>query len=210
MLRFRAVLYLVLSIVVGRAARQAPRHFIPLKTRSLPNNPPTVRVVQYNTLADGLSGKRKDLGRFSRAKKPILDWENRKHGLLQEMLLHDPDIITCQEIDHYHDWFLPKLLRKGYYGLFAPKPISEVILTFIRTLTLDHFVPHYPFFEEILSDICALVLYIWTLLVCGCIHSSHPLSSNLICFCLLPLPPNPLSRYSACKLETMLTAVPFL
>ena len=68
-----------------------------------------LRILQFNMLADGLSGLRSDLGAFSRAKKEDVIWENRKLKLLYEILQYDPDIITLQECDHYYDYFLPEL-----------------------------------------------------------------------------------------------------
>jgi hypothetical protein len=106
------------------------RYFVPLRPTSqdpMSANALTIRVLQYNCLADGLSGLRKDLGLFARATKEMLAWDNRKFKLLEQMMEHDPDVITCQEVDHYHDFFLPKLLERGYQGLFAPKPISQCL-----------------------------------------------------------------------------------
>ena len=68
-----------------------------------------LRILQFNMLADGLSGLRSDLGAFSRARKEDVDWENRKLKLLYEILQYDPDVITLQECDHYYDFFLPEL-----------------------------------------------------------------------------------------------------
>lgn len=92
-----------------------------------PHPPITIRILQFNILADGLSGRRSDLGDFSRANKDVLDWDIRKEKLLYEITQYDPDIITLQEIDHYHDYFLPKLRALGYVGYFAPKPTSKCL-----------------------------------------------------------------------------------
>jgi mRNA deadenylase 3'-5' endonuclease subunit Ccr4 len=86
-----------------------------------------LRVLQYNILADGLSGMREDKGGFSRAKREHLDWKRRKGMILQEILRYEPDVITLQECDHFHDFFLPELSAAGYTGVFAPKPISACL-----------------------------------------------------------------------------------
>ena len=92
------------------------------------DNPLLVRVLQYNVLADGLSGLRNDNGRFSRISNlNDLKWENRKNKLLNEIVRYDPDVITLSEVDHYHDFFLPSLLKAGYEALYAPKPISACL-----------------------------------------------------------------------------------
>ena len=85
------------------------------------------RIIQFNMLADGLSGLRDDLGAFSRAKEQDVCWESRKVKILFELLQYDPDAITLQECDHYYDFFLPALSAKGYDGIFAPKPASACL-----------------------------------------------------------------------------------
>ena len=85
------------------------------------------RVLQLNMLADGLSGLRRDLGAFSRAKASHMKWDKRKLQLIQEILQYAPDLITLQECDHYYDFFLPELSALGYDGLFAPKPASACL-----------------------------------------------------------------------------------
>lgn len=87
----------------------------------------SLRLLQFNVLADGLAGLREDLGMFSRVGREHLCWEYRKHRLLHEIQQYDPDIITLQEVDHYYDFFLPELLQRGYVGYFAPKPTSACL-----------------------------------------------------------------------------------
>ena len=87
----------------------------------------TFRVLQFNMLADGLSGLRQDLGAFSRVTAEDMNWEKRGKLLLHEILQYDPDIITLQECDHYYDCFLPELDARGYDGMFAPKPASACL-----------------------------------------------------------------------------------
>jgi mRNA deadenylase 3'-5' endonuclease subunit Ccr4 len=86
-----------------------------------------LRVLQFNMLADGLSGLRDDLGAFSRTTKDDLKWERRRVQLIHEMLQYDPDIITLQECDHFYDWFFPYLSEFGYDGTYAPKPASACL-----------------------------------------------------------------------------------
>jgi len=86
-----------------------------------------LRVLQFNMLADGLSGLRKDLGAFSRVTSEAVSWENRKDKLLKELVQYSPDIITMQENDHYYDFFLIELNALGYDGYFAPKPASACL-----------------------------------------------------------------------------------
>ena len=84
-----------------------------------------LRVQQFNILADGLSGLRPDLGAFSRISKSQLQWTDRRYKLLHEIIQYSPDVVTLQECDHFHDFFLPEMRRLGYCGYFAPKPTSK-------------------------------------------------------------------------------------
>eukprot|EP01031_Cornospumella_fuschlensis_P035924 gene35924-43572_t len=107
-------------------SRPPKRDFIEINPP--PDNVATVldqfRVLQFNVLADGLSGLREDLGAFSRAKRDFLTWSYRKARILHEITQYNPDIITLQECDHFHDFFSPELNTHGYTGFFSPKPAS--------------------------------------------------------------------------------------
>ena len=50
-----------------------------------------LRVLQFNMLADGLSGLRQDLGAFSRVTADDMNWDKRGKLLLHEILQYDPD-----------------------------------------------------------------------------------------------------------------------
>ena len=112
----------------GRVFLPLPRTLQPPSDTAVPSGGwPIVRVQQFNVLADGLAGLRPDLGKFGRADKSVLDWEARKGKLLSEMVEYDADIITVQEMDHFHDFFQPQLNARGYSGYFAPKPTSACL-----------------------------------------------------------------------------------
>ena len=87
----------------------------------------SLRILQFNILADGLSGLRSDLGAFSRATAQSMSWDMRKYQLLHEILQYNPDCITLQECDHFYDFFLAKLSMYGYDGIYAPKPASACL-----------------------------------------------------------------------------------
>jgi len=77
-----------------------------------------LRVLQYNVLADA----------YARAawlpycKRSSLNWEYRKHNLLGEILGYNADLICLQEVDHFGDFFLPELRKRGYDGVFVKRP----------------------------------------------------------------------------------------
>ncbi|KAK0151155.1 Nocturnin [Merluccius polli] len=85
---------------------------------------PSVRVMQWNILAQAL-GEGKD--GFVRCPSDALDWQERKYLILEEILTHRPDIVCLQEVDHYHDTFLPILGSLGYQGSFLAKPRSPCL-----------------------------------------------------------------------------------
>lgn len=86
----------------------------------------TVRLCQFNVLADGLCGMDPDKGGFTDSPLGSLDWEYRRGLLIEEILRHGkaPDIVAMEEVDHYHDWFEPIMRGLGYEGRFLPKPNS--------------------------------------------------------------------------------------
>lgn len=85
-----------------------------------------LRFVQFNVLADGLSGEDALKGGFYAAPPPSLDWRFRRINLVREIFRQGarPDIIAMEEVDHYYDWFEPMLRQLGYRGHYAAKPNS--------------------------------------------------------------------------------------
>eukprot|EP00996_Jenningsia_fusiforme_P001460 NODE_2341_length_1226_cov_26.514868_g2135_i0.p1 GENE.NODE_2341_length_1226_cov_26.514868_g2135_i0~~NODE_2341_length_1226_cov_26.514868_g2135_i0.p1 ORF type:complete len:405 (+),score=79.06 NODE_2341_length_1226_cov_26.514868_g2135_i0:93-1217(+) len=68
--------------------------------------------------------------RFDSISSPdvVLDWNARKWRLLEEIVRVNPDILTVQEIDHYHNFFEPALAALGYEGKFLPKLDSPSLM----------------------------------------------------------------------------------
>ena len=78
-------------------------------------------------LADALSGLQEAKGGFYAAPEGCLEWEVRKWRLLEEVLRADADVIAMEEVDHYADWFAPRLEQAGYVGTFLKKPNSPCL-----------------------------------------------------------------------------------
>lgn len=57
------------------------------------------------------------------------NWEVRKLQLLAEIVRSNAEVITLQECDHFHDFFLPALQKMGYDGIFCPKANSACLYT---------------------------------------------------------------------------------
>ena len=81
----------------------------------------SVRILQFNLLARGLSSPPKN-GGFVASPVASLDFDNyRKYRLLEEILRFDPDIVTLEEMDQYDDFFQPLMSKFGYDSIFQPK-----------------------------------------------------------------------------------------
>ena len=64
---------------------------------------------------------------FIKAPKEALKWENRKDELLKEIFRSGADVICLEEVDHFPDFFQPKLKENGFEGFFKPKPSSPCL-----------------------------------------------------------------------------------
>jgi mRNA deadenylase 3'-5' endonuclease subunit Ccr4 len=119
--------WLLLSVLIRRVPSiRRPFISIPNKIGCDVRTSTVFRVMQFNLLADGLSGLRPDRGMFSYVNRDphILWWPIRRTKLLAEIDTYSPDILTVQEMDHFSDFFQPELAKRGYTGYFAPKPTS--------------------------------------------------------------------------------------
>lgn len=90
------------------------RSFVPAKTSiNLDNNRPQLRILSYHVLADN---KCKKLT-YTSAKS----WDERKITLLQEIRSYEAEIIMLQDVDHFADWWRPKLMTLGYDCIFKKR-----------------------------------------------------------------------------------------
>ena len=64
---------------------------------------------------------------FIKAPQEVLKWENRKDELLKEILRSGADVVCLEEVDHFPDFFQPKLKENGFEGFFKPKPSSPCL-----------------------------------------------------------------------------------
>ena len=56
-----------------------------------------------------------------------MQWNHRKEKLISEILRSEADIVCLQEVDHFFDFFLPRLKENGFKGFFNPKKPSPCI-----------------------------------------------------------------------------------
>ena len=92
----------------------------------VPGARPYVTVVQYNCLAEGLSGD--DAG-FDSLPKDEMAWPKRGYELTREIIDADADVVCLQEVDHYHDTFRPALHAQGYDGIYREDEWSPCLKT---------------------------------------------------------------------------------
>ena len=65
---------------------------------------PRLSVLQFNVLADGLSGNCEGKGGFTLIPPDWLDWEQRLPMLLSSIQSSGADIVSLQEVDHVDQW----------------------------------------------------------------------------------------------------------
>ena len=87
--------------------------------------PPTIKVVQWNILADGLSGNCEDLGGFTHSSfsSEIIKWEYRKPLIIKHLKDLNPDIICLQEADCWVNDLEKEFSDYDY--IFNPKENSK-------------------------------------------------------------------------------------
>lgn len=94
---------------------------IPLDPES-PNQlkaPQDIRFLCYNILAENYAISE----RINYCPQWALAWDYRKHRILKEITLYDPDIMCLQEVEseQFRTFFMPEMLQRGYSGVFRPK-----------------------------------------------------------------------------------------
>ena len=72
-------------------------------------------LLQFNVLADGLSGNCEGKGGFTLIPPDWLDWERRWPMLLKVIRETDADIVALQEVDHVGQW-VEAMEGLGYEG----------------------------------------------------------------------------------------------
>ncbi|KXS22235.1 hypothetical protein M427DRAFT_167718 [Gonapodya prolifera JEL478] len=82
----------------------------------------TFIAMTYNLLAQSLLLE--SIDSLYRQMQPWMsEWSNRKRGLLTEIEMYDPDVMTLQEIDeeHWHSDIEPHLRGLGYRGYYQKR-----------------------------------------------------------------------------------------
>ena len=64
---------------------------------------------------------------FIKCDPEVLAWPARQERIMQDIVLFSPDIVCLEEVDHFYDYFSPKLKARGYSGTFLAKPDSPCL-----------------------------------------------------------------------------------
>lgn len=99
-----------------------------------------VRVMHWNILADGLTGKNLAFDGFSKSlqkqfasSKESLQWEFRQWLILEEIAHYEPDIITLVELDSNQDYYGRDMKKEEKDCFQEIKTLSESI-TYLETV----------------------------------------------------------------------------
>ncbi|CAF0757254.1 unnamed protein product [Rotaria sp. Silwood1] len=84
----------------------------------------TIHVLQWNILAQALSYSE---GNFVRVTNETVAYETRKWRILEQILIHQPDLCSLQEMDIYDCFLKEQLAKYGYICYFTPKPNSRCL-----------------------------------------------------------------------------------
>ena len=87
----------------------------------LPGNSVELTVLSYNVLAQELLAQHTYL--YRRASQEALNWDKRAERLIREFKDSQADVLCLQEIqaDHYDSFYLPRLERLGFRGIYKKR-----------------------------------------------------------------------------------------
>lgn len=129
------------------------RSFVPTPgSATTTSKPATLRFLQFNMLARGLSSGPR-FGGFTKTPRACLDFHAyRKLRVLEEMLRFGPDVVAVEECDHFHDFLQPAMDQFGYDGVYQPKRDAPGLGIWREKMSESDRRGKQPFF----SDGCAL------------------------------------------------------
>ncbi|CAI5739702.1 unnamed protein product [Peronospora destructor] len=82
----------------------------------------TFRFISFNVLADYLAKSNHRVQQIDTAKyRQKYDWEYRRERLVREILHWSPHVVNFQEVDHFEDFFKPRLEKAGFVGIYKQR-----------------------------------------------------------------------------------------
>ncbi|CAF1518312.1 unnamed protein product, partial [Didymodactylos carnosus] len=64
-------------------------------------------------------------GNFIRVESDVVDFDQRKQHILDQILIHKPDLCSLEEMDIYEAFLKPELAKHNYTCYFTPKTNSK-------------------------------------------------------------------------------------
>ncbi|KAL4147748.1 hypothetical protein PRNP1_011502 [Phytophthora ramorum] len=113
----------------------------------------TFRFISFNVLADYLVvNDRKNEPAKCHVK---YDWEYRRERLVKEILRWEPDVVNLQEVDHYEDFFEPRMEKAGFVGVYKRRTgetthdgcaifVKKSMFRIVSSHPIEYRVPDHP------------------------------------------------------------------
>ncbi|KAG7389709.1 RNA exonuclease ngl2 [Phytophthora pseudosyringae] len=120
---------------------------------SVPLAASTFRFMSFNVLADYLVENDRKKEPAKRHQK--YDWGYRSVRLVKEILRWSPHIVNLQEVDHFEDFFEPKLEKAGFVGVYKRRTgetthdgcaifVKKSMFRIVSSHPIEYHVPDHP------------------------------------------------------------------
>lgn len=128
----KLITYLLEHLAVQCPAPRPPQRPWILMDQPIDGTKPSCMFTTmcYNVLCDKYATRQL----YGYCPQWALNWDYRKHSILEELKAYSADIIALQEVEteQYHDYFLRELQQEGYEGVFSPKSRAKTMSEFER------------------------------------------------------------------------------
>lgn len=128
----KLITYLLEHYAVQNPAPRPPQRPWVLMDQPVDRTKPSCMFTTmcYNVLCDKYATRQL----YGYCPQWALNWDYRKHSILEELKAYSADIIALQEVEteQYHDYFLRELQQEGYEGIFSPKSRAKTMSEFER------------------------------------------------------------------------------
>ncbi|KAL3672486.1 hypothetical protein V7S43_001784 [Phytophthora oleae] len=124
---------------------------------SVPLAASTFRIMSFNVLADYLV--QNDCEKDPDKRQQKYDWEYRSVRLVKEILSWSPHIVNLQEVDHFEDFFEPKLKKAGFVGVCKRRTgetthdgcaifVKKSMFRIVSSQPIEYHVPGHPMLDR--------------------------------------------------------------
>ncbi|KAG2761089.1 hypothetical protein PC129_g13057 [Phytophthora cactorum] len=124
---------------------------------SVPLAASTFRFMSFNVLADYLVINDRENEPAKRHQK--YDWEYRCGRLVKEILRWSPHIVNLQEVDHFEDFFEPRLKKAGFVGVYKRRTgekthdgcaifVKKNMFRIVSSHPIEYHVPDHPVLDR--------------------------------------------------------------